>query len=129
MRGYGVGVGDVGEVSGGAWDKGDTACHHDRCCSRADPVTGMVGGYDALERDAASQRCRDRIGVCDGARGKHGACIVHWQGAGGAHRVRGDGVGVGDVGEVQGITWRSRDEAGGDDSWSARRERDAGMVI
>ena len=43
--------------------------------------------------------------------------------------MRGDGVGVGDVGEVHGGARGSGDAAGGDDGRGAGRQRDAGMVV
>ena len=42
--------------------------------------------------------------------------------------MRGDGVGVGDIGEVHGVAWGSGDTAGGDDGRGAGRERDGGVV-
>ena len=64
---------------------------------------GVVGGRGGLERDASSELSGDRVGVGDGARGEHGACDAHVTDSGGAHGVRGDGVGVGDIGEVPGV--------------------------
>ena len=42
--------------------------------------------------------------------------------------MRGDGVGVGDIGEVPGDAWRSGDAASVDDGRGEWRERDAGVV-
>ena len=42
--------------------------------------------------------------------------------------MRGDGVGVGDIGEVHGDARSAGDTAGGDDGGGAGRERDTGMV-
>ena len=42
--------------------------------------------------------------------------------------MRGNKLGVGDVGAVSCGTWGSRDTSGGDDSRGAGRERDAGLV-
>ena len=42
--------------------------------------------------------------------------------------MRGDGVGVGDVVEVQGDAWSTGDTAAGDDVGRAGREQDAGVV-
>ena len=41
--------------------------------------------------------------------------------------MRGDGVGVGDIGEVPGVAWRTGDAAGGDDGRGDDRKHDAGM--
>jgi len=54
------------------------------------------------------------------------ACDVHGTGSGGAHGMRGDGVGVGDIGEVHGDARGAGDTAAGDDGGGAgRRERGA----
>ena len=42
--------------------------------------------------------------------------------------MRGDGVGVGDIGEVHGVGRGSGDTAGGDDGRGAGRERDPSVV-
>jgi hypothetical protein len=89
---------------------------------------GVVGGRGGIERDAPTEPSGDRVGVGDGARGEHGACDVHGTGSGGAHGVRGDAVGVGDIGEVPGDARSAGDTAGGDDGGGAGRERDAGVV-
>ena len=46
----------------------------------------------------------------------HRTCDVHGASSGGADGMRGDGVGVGDIGTVPGDAGRSGDAAGGDDS-------------
>ena len=130
MRGDGVGVGDIGEVHGDARGAGDTAAGDDGGgAGRRERDAGVVGGRGGIERDAWTERCGDRVGVGDGARGEHGACDVHGTGSGGAHGMRGDGVGVGDIGEVHGDARGAGDTAAGDDGGGAgRRERDAGVV-
>ena len=42
--------------------------------------------------------------------------------------MRDDGLGVGDIGEVQGDVRGARDAAAGDDGGGAGREHDAGLV-
>ena len=42
--------------------------------------------------------------------------------------MRGDGVGVGDIGEVQGDARSAGDTAAGDDGGGAGRQQDAGVV-
>ena len=88
----------------------------------------MVGGRGGLERDASTEPSGHRVGVGDGARGEHGACDVHGTGSGGAHGMRGDGVGVGDIGQVPGDARSVVDAAGDDDGFWSRRKRDAGVV-
>ena len=96
MRGDGVGVGDVGEVHGDARGAGDAAAGDDGGgAGRRERDGGVVGGRGGIERDASTERRGDRSVVGDGARGEHGACDVHGTGSGGAHGMRGDGVGVG----------------------------------
>ena len=79
----------------------------------------IFGGRGGLERDASTEPSGDRVGVGDGARGEPGACDVHGAGSGGAHGMRGDGVGVGDIDEVQGDAWSPGDTAAGDDGGGA----------
>jgi len=128
MRGDGVGVGDIGEVHGDAWRSGDTAGGDDGRGAGRERDTGLVGGLEVIERDATAEPSGDRVCVSHYTRGEHGACDVHGEGTGGAHGMRGDGVGVGDIDEVPGYAWRSGDTASGDDGRGAGRERDAGIV-
>ena len=65
----------------------------------------MLCGRGEHERDAEVEPGRDGVGVGDGARVGSGAGGVHGAGAGGADGMRGDGVGVGDVGAVPGGAW------------------------
>ena len=128
MRGDGVGVGDIGEVPGDAWRSRDTASGDDGRGAGRERDAGMVDGLEDIERDATAEPSGDRVGVGDDTRGKYGACDLHRAGTGGAHGMRGDGVGVGDIGEVPGDEWRSGDTASCDDGRGAGRERDSGMV-
>jgi hypothetical protein len=128
MRGDGVGVGDIGEVQGDTRSPGDTAGGDDGGGAGREQDAGVVDGRGGIERDASTERCGDRVDVVDGARGGHGTCTAHGTGSERAHGMRGDGLGVGDIGEVQGDTRSPGDAAGGDDSLGAGRERDAGVV-
>jgi hypothetical protein len=128
LRGDGVGVGDIGEVPGHARSARDTAADDDGRTQGRERDAGVVGGRGGLERDGSTEPSGDRVGVGDGARGEHGACDVHGTGSGGAHGLRGDGVGVGDIGEVPGDARSAGDAAGDDDSGGAGRQRDAGVV-
>ena len=103
MRGDGVGVGDIGEVQGDARSPGDTAAGDDGGGAGREQDAGVVGGRWGIERDASTQSGGDRVVVGDGARGRHGAFEEHWTGSEGAHGMRGDGVGVGDIDEVQDV--------------------------
>jgi len=127
MRGDGVGVGDIGEVPGDAWKTGDTAGGDDGRGAGSERDTGMVGGLGVFDRDATAEPSGDRVGVGDDPRVGHWVCDLHGAGSGGAHGMRGDGVGVRDIGEVSGDAWRSGDTASGDDSRGAENKHDAGM--
>ena len=101
MRGDGLGIGDLGEVQGHARSPGNTADGDDCWGSWREQDAGVVGGRGGIERDASTERFGDGLGFGDGARGEHGACEEHGTGSGGALGMRGDGLGVGDIGAVQ----------------------------
>ena len=103
MRGDGVGVGDIGEVHGDGRSSGDSTGDDDGRGERRQHDARVVGGRGLIERDGSSEPSRHRVGVSDGAREPYGAGDVHGTGTGGAHGMRGDGVGVGDIGEVPGV--------------------------
>jgi len=128
MRGDGLGVGDICTVQDDARSPGDTAgCGDDGGAGREQDA-GVVGGRCGIERDASTEPSGDRLGLNDGARCEHGACAANGMGSWGAHGMRGDGVGVGDIGEVQRFSQCPGDMAGGDDGGGAGREQDAGVV-
>ena len=101
MRGDGVGVGDVGAVhdrgTGGArerelgGDGGGAGRKH---------VGGVLDGCGELECSVWEQSRRDGVGVGDGTRGGAGSGWAYRDGAGWTDGMRGDGVGVGDIGAV-----------------------------
>ena len=119
MRGDGVGVGDIGEVPGVGGSEGDTAGGDDGRGAGRERECGVDGGRGRDERDTGTEPGRDGVIVGDGTRGGYGSCDVHGEGTGGGHGMRGDGVGVGDIGEVPGVRGRSGDAAGGDDGGGA----------
>ena len=127
MRGDRVGVGDIGEVSGRTRDKRHPTRGDDGRGSGGKRNTGLVGGHGRIEHDASGQPSRDRIGIGDGARGKSGTRCVHGQDASRADGMRGDGVGVGDVGEVSGGTRVTRHSPSGDDGRGSIRQRITGL--
>ena len=65
----------------------------------------------------------------DGAWGRHGDHSIHRPGTGRTLWMRGDRVGVGDIGAVFGDAYRSEDTVRGGDSRDARGQHDAGMVF
>ena len=130
MRGDGVGVGDVGEVPGGAWGGGHTAGGDDGGgAGRREHDGGMVGGHVRRgELDAGTEQSGDGIGVDDGAWIRHGAGGVYNARTAWVDGMHGDGVGVGDVGEVPCRAWGGGHWAGDDDGGEDGREHDGGMV-
>jgi len=128
MRGDGLGIGDLGEVQGHARSPGNKADGDDCWGSWREQDAGVVGGRGGIERDASTEPSGDGVGVGDGAWGEHGACDVHCTGSGGAVGMRGDGVGVRDIGEVQRDARSPGDAAGGDDGGDTGRECHGGVV-
>ena len=129
MRGNTVGVGHVGEMSNRTWCAWDSTVRDDggRTGIKQDP--GVVGGYGYAEHQSSGEQGRNRLGVSDGAWSEHGAGVAFRQDPGGADRMRGDTVGVGDVGEVQGRTRGAGHASGCDDGRGAERERQSGIVV
>ena len=76
----------------------------------------MVDGRVRAERGARDQQGNKWWGLSDGAGDEDGDSGVHGAGSGGAHGMRGDGVGVGDIGDVQGGARGAGDKAGSGDS-------------
>jgi hypothetical protein len=128
MRGDGVGVGDVGAVSCWAWGRRDTSGGDDGRGAGGKLDAGVVRGHTRAEQDAADEPRGHWIGVDDGTRIEHGVGGAYSAGEGGAHRMRGDGMGVADVGALSCWARGRRDTAGGDDGSGAGGERDAGLV-
>ena len=129
MRGDGVGVRDIGEMHLYARSPGDAAGGDDGGESGRERDAGVVGGRGGIERDAPTEPSGDRVGVGDGARCGHWACAELGTGSGGAHGMRGDGMGFADVCEVQDDSRSPGDAADGGDGGGARRERDTGSFI
>jgi len=110
MRGYKVGVGDIGTVPCGARGSGDASCGDDGRGAIRQRNRGILNGHWQGEHDEGIQQGGDRVGIGDGARGEHGACCFDGDGAVRTDGMRGDRVGVGDVGAVQGGARGSGDE-------------------
>ena len=123
VRGDGVGVGDVGAVPDGARGPGDSAYCDDSRGAVRDGQHGAIGRHREDEHRARVEPGRDGVSVGDGARGKPGAGGIYVDGAIRGDRVRGDGVGVGDVGAVFDWSWHLGHTAVGDDGGGACRER------
>ena len=128
MRGDGVGVGDIGEVQGGAGGAGVEAGSGDSRSAIGERDTVVVDGRGGAERGAGDQHSDKWRSVSDGAGDEDWDSGVHGAGSGGAHGMRGDGVGVGDIGAVQGGAGGAGVEAGCGDSSRAVGERDTGKM-
>ena len=127
MRGDRLGVGDVGQKPGGAWDDGlKTGCNHNRAPERKHE-RGLVRGRYRTEHYAPRQQSWIGIGIDDGARGKHGRSRLHDKRSTRTHGVRGDGLGVGDLGEVPCGAWGRRHSSCCGDSGRAARKLESGM--
>ena len=101
MRGDGVGVRDVGAVYDGRTGS-ERHCHNcgdGRTARRVNEYGGVDGQWND-ERHNTQQHWRDGIGVCDGAWIGAGTDYADVDGPSRADGMRGDGVGVGDVGAV-----------------------------
>ena len=129
MRGDGLGVGHIREMPSRTWGCRHSSGGDDGRTARREHVAGLVGGYGEHEHDAARQPRRDGIGIDDGARGEYGHREVYGAGAGGTVGVRGDGVGVGDVGEVPGGAWGTRISTDGLDGGRSEGKRDTGVEL
>ena len=128
MRGDRLGLGHIGEVQGGAGRAGIKAGSGDGWGTIGERDAGVVDRRAGLERDADREPTSHWIGLGHGARGQHGQDGIHGPGSGGAHGMRGDRLGLGHIGEVQGGAGRAGIEAGSGDGWGAIGERDAGVV-
>jgi hypothetical protein len=122
MRSHRLEVRDVDPVHGRAWLSRDPSSGDDSRSTWRNSDPELVGGRGIDKRDTAGEPCRDRIGVGDGAWIGNGAGIVHGAGAGGADRVRGDRVGVGDIDEVHVRPWIQENKSNHDDGRRSRSE-------
>jgi len=77
MRGNGVGVRDVHQVPANAWSPKLTGHCRDGREGRRERNTDMVSRLYRFECNAAEESCKDRIGISDNTRGKHGVCDMH----------------------------------------------------
>ena len=128
MRGDGVGIGHVDEVQGRAGGLGDAAGGDDGRRAVRDCYSTFFSGLDWAERAVILESAAYRVRVSDDARDKHGDCGVHSARAGGADGMRGDGVGIGHVDEVQGRAGGIGDAAGGGDIWRKYRMHHPGIL-
>ena len=88
----------------------------------------LVGRSCRGERDSQNQPRWNRLGIGDGAWSKHGSCHAHRSDSRGPDGMRGDRVGVGDVGQVPRRTCITRHTACGDDGGGARSKCQPDLV-
>ena len=89
----------------------------------------MVSGRWLGQCDALGKQCGDWFCACDSARVEPWACGFHGDDAVRADGMRGDRVGVGDIGAMLCGDLGAGDAARGDDGRGSRRKRDTGMVF
>ena len=117
MRGDRVGVRDLGAMPGGAWGSGDTTGGDDGRGAGREQDGGILSGPWLYEHYISQEPCGYWVGINDSARVEPWACSFHGDGAVRADWMRGDRVGIGDIGAVQGGAWGSGDASCGVDSW------------
>jgi len=122
-----VGLGHIGDVPGGAGGAGIEAGGGDGWEVIGERDAGVVDGCARAKRDGGREPTSDWIGIGDGAWGEHGKDGIHGAGSRG-DGLRGDRVGLGHIGEVQGGTGGAGIEAGGGDGREVIGERNAGVV-
>ena len=128
MRGDGLGVRHVCEVLGGSGIRGHAAGVDDGRGAWRQYEPRVVCGRCRSEYGTECEPSRDRVGISDCAWRVNGwentlTCSPGW-----AHRMRGDGMGVGHLGEVSCRARGSRDPAGGDDGGEHCGQSKSGMV-
>ncbi len=129
MRGDRVGVGDIDEMQGDTLGSGDASCGDDGRGAIRQYDGSILSGPWLCQRHVVSRKPGGHgVGVSDGARGEHGAFFHDGDGAVRTNRMRGDRVGVGDVGAVQGGARGSGDASCGDDGRGTIRQRDRSFL-
>ena len=116
-----MGVGDIDEVLDWTWCGANTPHDHNHGREGCEYDASLDNGRGPQQFSASYERRRKHwLGIGDGARTEHGAGIIYRQGSRGADGVRGDGVGVGDVGEMLDDAWCTWHTAGSDYGWKDR---------
>ncbi len=128
MRGDRVGVGDVRVLQDGAWLSGDASCGDDGRGATRQRDRGLLHGHWTIERDEGIQQGGDRVGVSVSAGGWFWYCGFDGDGAVRTYRMRGDRVGVGDIGAVPCGARGSGDALCGDDGRESNRQWDRSIL-
>ena len=77
MRVDRLGVGDVSEVSAGAWSRGHSSISDDGRAADRKCNFGLVCRYDEYEQDTSREPCGHGLSINDGAWVKHGDREIH----------------------------------------------------
>ncbi len=123
-----VGVGDIGAMQVGAWISGYTECGDDSRRVASQRNHNILDEHWHGERNEGIQQGGDRVGISDGTRGWFWKCDFHDDGAVRTDGMRGDRVGVGDIGAVHGGAWVSGYETCVVDGRTEIWEHERGMV-
>ena len=96
-----MGIGDIGAVHDEAWGWWDTTCGGDdgRGEGREQDAVILSGPW-LCEQYVSREPCIFWVGISGGSRFVHWACGFHGEDAIRADGMRGDRVGVRDIGEV-----------------------------
>ncbi len=108
-------VGDVSEVSAGAWSRGHSSISDDGRAADRKCDQGVVCGYDKNEQDTSREPCGHGLSINDGAWVERGDRDIHGRFPHRPHGMRGDRLAIGDIGDVSGGTWSGRDSTCCDD--------------
>ncbi len=123
-----MGVGDIGAVQGGAWGSGDAVCGDDGRGAIRQHDRSLLCEHRQCECGEERQQGGDRVGFGDGARGWFWGCDVHAEASVRTDGMRGNGLGVGDIGDMSCRTLGSGDATCGDDDRGACWHRKHGIV-
>lgn len=117
-----MGVRDIGALSGGSWGPWISPLDNDCGWSLRECVASLLSGCCGTECGASWKQSLDRIIVGDGARVGLGCVGVHNKNACQSDRMRGNRLGVGDVGEMLAGSGVGKDSTGDDDGGRSRWE-------
>ena len=123
-----MGVGHIGAMPDWAWSERDPTCGCDSRRAGREPEPGLVSGPTGTERDAAEQHAGDGIHVADNAWGKHGSRLVYGTDAARTDRMRGNGMGIRNVGAMPHESQQQGNPTAGNDSRSTIGERESCVV-
>ena len=121
-------VDDVGTLQDRACITANKRCRRDYWATRWQHIRDNLGGYNEREHDNGEKLWNGNINVGANAWIRAGTGSTDGDGTDRGDGMRGDGVGVGDVGAVQDGVWRERKRRDDGDGGGEGRELDGGMV-